>query len=113
MDAPENDTLFMKARAGFDSLNKSTLTGLDISANVEIKKEAEFTMIVDEGNGDFVRMQGEGLLTGGIDPSGKITLTGSYEIKSGSYELNYNMLRRKFTMQEGSKIVWNGEPTKA
>jgi hypothetical protein len=113
MDAPENDTLFMKGMAGFDSLNRSVITGLDISANVEIKKEAEFTMIVDEGNGDFVRMQGEGLLTGGIDPSGKITLTGSYEIKSGSYELNYNMLRRKFTMQEGSKIVWNGEPTKA
>jgi translocation and assembly module TamB len=70
-------------------------------------------MVVDEGNGDFVRMQGEGLLTGGIDPSGKTTLTGSYEIKSGSYELNYNLLRRKFTIQEGSKIVWNGEPTKA
>ncbi|MBO9199289.1 MULTISPECIES: translocation/assembly module TamB domain-containing protein [Niastella] len=113
MDAPENDTLFMKMRAGLDSLNKSGLTGLDISANVEIKKEAEFTMIVDEGNGDFVRMQGEGLLTGGIDPSGKTTLTGSYEIKSGSYELNYNMLRRKFNIQEGSKIVWNGEPTSA
>ncbi|OQP46943.1 hypothetical protein A4H97_05330 [Niastella yeongjuensis] len=113
MDAPENDTLFTKMQAGLDSLNKSALTGLDISANVEIKKEAEFTMVIDEGNGDFVRMQGEGLLTGGIDPSGKTTLTGSYEIKSGSYELNYNMLRRKFTMQEGSKIVWNGEPTNA
>jgi translocation and assembly module TamB len=113
MDAPENDTLFRNMQAGLDSLNRSALTGLDISANVEIKKEAEFTMVIDEGNGDFVRMQGEGLLTGGIDPSGKTTLTGSYEIKSGSYELNYNMLRRKFTIQEGSKIVWNGEPTKA
>ncbi len=70
-------------------------------------------MVVDEGNGDFVRMQGEGLLTGGIDPSGKTTLSGSYEITGGSYELNYNLLRRKFDMQPGSKIVWNGEPTKA
>jgi hypothetical protein len=113
MSAPENDTLFMNMKAGLDSLNRSALTGLDISANVEIKKEAEFTLVVDEGNGDFVRMQGEGLLTGGIDPSGKTTLSGSYEIKSGSYELNYNLLRRKFDIQEGSKIVWNGEPTKA
>ncbi|THU37132.1 hypothetical protein FAM09_19470 [Niastella caeni] len=113
MDAPENDSLFMNARAGFDSLNRSFLTGLDISANVEIKKEAVFSMIVDEGNGDFIRMQGEGLLTGGIDPSGKTTLSGSYEIKSGAYELSYNFLRRKFEIQEGSKIVWNGEPTKA
>jgi translocation and assembly module TamB len=113
MDAPENDTLFMKMQAGFDSLNRSFLTGLDISANVEIKKEAVFSLIIDEGNGDFVRMQGEGLLTGGIDPSGKTTLSGSYVIKSGAYELNYNFLKRKFEIQEGSKIVWNGEPTKA
>jgi hypothetical protein len=53
------------------------------------------------------------LLTGGIDPSGKVTLAGSYEITGGSYELSYNLLRRKFEIQEGSKIVWNGEPTKA
>jgi translocation and assembly module TamB len=113
MDAPENDTLFMKMKAGFDSLNRSPLSGIDISANVEIKKEAVFSLIVDEGNGDFIRMQGEGLLTGGIDPSGKTTLSGSYEIKSGAYELSYNLLKRKFEIQEGSKIVWNGEPTKA
>lgn len=113
MDAPENDTLFRNMQAGFDSLNKTGLTGLDISANVEIKKEAVFSMVVDEGNGDFIRMQGEGLLTGGIDPSGKVTLSGSYEISGGSYELSYNLLRRKFEIQEGSKIVWNGEPTKA
>ncbi|HUP11221.1 MAG TPA: translocation/assembly module TamB domain-containing protein, partial [Niastella sp.] len=37
MDAPENDTLFMNMQAGYDSLNKAGLTGLDISANVEIK----------------------------------------------------------------------------
>lgn len=113
MDAPENDSLFVNTRAGFDSLNRSFLTGLDIAANVEIKKEAVFSLVVDEGNGDFIRMQGEGLLTGGIDPSGKTTLTGSYEISSGAYELSYNLLRRKFEIQEGSKIVWNGEPTKA
>jgi hypothetical protein len=113
MDAPENDTLFMNQMAGFDSLNRSGITGLDISANVEIKKEAVFSMVIDEGNGDFIRMQGEGLLTGGIDPSGKTTLSGSYEIKSGAYELSYNLLKRKFEIQEGSKIVWNGEPTKA
>jgi translocation and assembly module TamB len=113
MDAPENDTLFMSMQAGYDSLNRAGITGLDISANVEIKKEAIFSMVVDEGNGDFIRMQGEGLLTGGIDPSGKVTLSGSYEISGGAYELSYNLLRRKFEIEEGSKIVWNGEPTKA
>lgn len=113
MDAPENDTLFMKEQAAYDSLNHSVILGMDIAVNLEIKKEAIFSLVVDEGNGDFIRMQGEGQLTGGIDPSGKITMSGTYEIQSGAYELSYNLLKRKFTIQQGSKITWNGEPTMA
>jgi translocation and assembly module TamB len=113
MDAPENDSLFLDGIARLDSLNKSALRGLDVSANLEIKKEAVFNLVIDAGNGDFLRMKGEGLLTGGIDQSGKVTLAGSYEIQEGAYELTFNLLRRKFNIQQGSKIVWNGEPTKA
>jgi translocation and assembly module TamB len=113
MDAPENDSLFMNTMAQYDSLNFTFLKGLDISANVEIKKEAVFSLIIDQSNGDFIRMRGEGLLTGGIDKSGKITLAGSYEIQEGTYEITFNFLQRKFNIQQGSKIVWTGEPTKA
>jgi translocation and assembly module TamB len=113
MDAPENDSLFLQGTASLDSLNTSTLKGLDISANIDLKKEAVFSLVLDQGNGDFIRMQGEGLLNGSIDQSGKITLTGSYELEEGTYELTFNFLRRKFNIQKGSRIVWAGEPTKA
>lgn len=115
MDAPGNDSLFMQTlMATYDSsFNKSQLTGFDISANIEIVKAATFNIIVDEGNGDFLKLKGEGLLNGGIDPSGKITLTGSYEVDEGGYELSFNFLRRKFIMQKGGKITWTGEPTTA
>jgi translocation and assembly module TamB len=113
MDAPENDTLFLNTLALYDSLNFTPLRGLDISANVEIKKEAMFSLIIDQSNGDFIRMRGEGLLTGGIDKSGHVTLAGSYEIQEGTYEITFNFLQRQFKIQEGSKIVWTGEPTKA
>lgn len=111
MDAPrENDSLFMKPYTALDS---SRLKGFDVAANIEIDKEATLSLVVDAGNGDFVRMKGEGLLTGGIDPSGKITLTGSYEIQEGAYQLTFNFLQRKFNIQKGSKIVWQGDPTDA
>jgi translocation and assembly module TamB len=113
MDAPENDSLFMNTTAHYDSLNFTFLRGLDISANVEIKKEALFSLIIDQSNGDFIRMRGEGLLTGGIDKSGHVTLAGSYEIEEGTYEITFNFLQRKFNIQKGSKIVWTGEPTRA
>jgi translocation and assembly module TamB len=99
--------------ANYDTLNKSDLTGIDIAINIEIVKEATFSLVVDEANGDFVRMRGEAQLTGGIDKSGKVTLTGSYEIEEGSYEISFNLLRRKFNIRKGSKIIWLGEPTRA
>jgi autotransporter translocation and assembly factor TamB len=111
MDSVKMDTTILVAQA--DSLNKSTLRGMDVSVNIEINKKAELTLIIDEANGDFLRMKGTADLTGGIDPSGKTTLAGTYEIEEGAYQLSVNFLQRKFDIQKGSKITWLGEPTKA
>jgi len=110
MDAVPNDSLFM---ARYDSINKSDVLGLDIAVNINIDKNAEFNLVIDEGNGDFLKVRGEAALTGGIDPSGKVTLAGSYEMEEGAYELSFNFLRRRFDIVKGSTIVWTGEPTKA
>jgi translocation and assembly module TamB len=111
MDSVKMDTTIIVAQA--DSLNQTSLTGMNVSVNIEINKNAELTLIIDEGNGDFIRMKGTGQLTGGIDPSGKTTLTGNYEIDEGAYQLSVNFLQRKFEIQKGSKITWLGEPTHA
>ncbi len=105
-----SDTLL---KLSYDSLNRSSVTGIDVSVNIEVQKEAELNLIVDEGNGDFLNVRGEALLNAGIDPGGKVTLTGSYELEGGSYELTFNLLKRKFDIQKGSKITWKGEPTEA
>ena len=114
MDAPGNDSLFQYVLKTYDSsFNKSSMKGYDVSVNIEIVKDAIFNLVIDEANGDFLKLQGQALLTGGIDQSGKITLTGSYEIDKGGYELSFNFIRRKFEIQKGSKITWTGEPTTA
>jgi hypothetical protein len=109
-DGMPNDSLFL---TGLDSLNTSTFRDFDVSVNITIDKEAELNLIIDEGNGDFLRVKGEATLNGGIDPSGKVTLTGNYELQQGSYELSFNFLKRKFNIQKGSRITWKGEPTEA
>jgi len=109
MDATINDSLFKQ----YDSLNVSAVTGLDITTNIEIKKEAIFNIIIDEANGDFLNIQGEAQISTGIDPSGKVTLVGNYELDKGSYEITFNFLHRRFDIQKGSKITWLNEPTKA
>lgn len=109
-DAPANDSLFLVQA---DTLNKTSVLGMEVSVNIEIDKEAELSLVVDEGNGDFIKLQGEAILNGGIDKSGKITLTGSYELEAGAYEMSFNFLHRRFDIQKGSKITWIGEPTNA
>jgi hypothetical protein len=109
-NAIAEDSLFM---APYDSLKTSPLVGYDVSLNINIVKEAVFNVILDAGNGDFLRVQGEGQLTAGIDASGKITLVGSYDLDQGAYNLSFNFLKRKFDIQKGSRIVWTGEPTTA
>ncbi|GEO10899.1 translocation/assembly module TamB domain-containing protein [Segetibacter aerophilus] len=114
MDAPENDSIFKQTLATYDSsFNKTAITGMNVSVNMEVVKEANFNVIIDEANGDFLNLKGTAVLNGGIDPSGKITMTGSYTIEEGGYELSFNFLRRKFAIEKGSKITWTGEPTTA
>lgn len=108
------DDLYLKQTASMEKkLNQSALIGMDVSVDISIDKEAELTLVIDKGNGDYLNLKGEAELTGGIDPSGKTTLTGKYEFSEGAYEMNFNMIRRKFDIQKGSYIVWNGEPTMA
>lgn len=97
-----------------DSLNsQSNFKGMDVSVNIEVDKEAKMSIVIDKVNGDLVKLQGEAELTGGIDPSGKVTLVGVYEVEKGSYDMTVSILKRQFEIQKGSTITWTGEPTAA
>lgn len=109
-DAPLLDSILL---AKYDTLNHSNIKGLDLVSNIYVDKDAEFSMVIDEANGDFIKLKGEANLSGGIDPSGKISLTGRYELYEGAYEMSFNFLKRKFSIQKGSMITWTGEPTTA
>jgi hypothetical protein len=89
------------------------IKGINASVNIEVDKDAELSLIIDKANGDFLKLKGEAQLNGGIDPSGKTTLTGRYELNEGSYEMNFNTIKRKFDIKKGSYILWTGEPTTA
>lgn len=107
----KEDSLFLARQ--LDSLKKTELTGLDVSANIKVNKNAKFTVVIDERNGDVVDLRGDAQLNMTVDPSGKISLTGEYTVAQGSYNLSYATVKRKFNFKPGSTIVWEGDPTKA
>jgi hypothetical protein len=97
-----------------DSLSSTArLKGMDVSATIETDSSAQFTLIIDERNGDALSLRGRAELTGGIDKSGKVSLTGNYELVNGSYNLTLSVLHRNFEIQRGSTITWTGDPKTA
>ena len=109
--APKLDSILLAKQR--DSVAKSDITGLDVTANITINKNANFNIVIDESNGDVVHIKGDAQLNAGVDPSGKTNLTGTYTVNEGSYNLAYATVQRKFNFKRGSTITWTGDPTSA
>jgi hypothetical protein len=86
---------------------------LNYNLNIEIKKAATLTIIIDPVTLDEIRVQGDASLNAGVDPSGNLVLAGNYELDNGYYLFNYQFLQRKFMLEKGSTIMFAGPPMNA
>ena len=92
----------------------ATITGFDVKALLKIDKKAAVKVVIDKETGDNFKISGDGDFVLLMDPNGRISLTGAYEVASGHYELNlYNVVDRKFVLVPGSRISWAGDPLDA
>jgi hypothetical protein len=97
-----------------DSIEKAPIKGINLVAALKIAPEAELNVIVDPSNGDALMVKGDADLNATMDPSGKISLTGRYEVADGSYNLSVGPMGKKnFRLVKGSTIVWTGDPMSA
>ncbi len=89
----------------------ATLSGYDITADLNIGKDAIINVIVDPDTGDNLQISGDGDLKLRMLPNGRLTLTGRYEINDGYYELSlYDIVTRRFEIAKGSSVSWAGDP---
>ncbi len=109
----EKSRLLAETQRLKEALNTTEIQGMEVSVTIETDPEAELTLIIDEGNGDYLKLKGVAQLSAGIDPSGKTSLTGRYEFTDGAYEMSFNLIKRRFVIEKGSYILWTGEPTTA
>lgn len=92
----------------------SPFRNLNVSVNAEIDPQTDVKVIIDEYAGDFLEIKGGGLISYGIDPGGRVSIAGRYEITDGTYLLTfYDVISRRFEIQRGSSIVLTGDPMKA
>jgi len=89
-------------------------SGMDVNIILEIADDSDFNIIIDERTGDNLKVSGNATLNLNIEPNGSTNLSGRYELNSGHYETSlYNLVKRRFEINPGSTIVWQGDPTDA
>lgn len=95
-------------------VRKSNLTGFDVSSVIEIDKQATLRLLMDPTSSDSLVVKGEAALSFTIDRSGKMSLTGAYNLNEGSYMVSLeSVIKRRFEIERGSTMVWNGDPYNA
>ncbi len=90
---------------------KTVLSGIDLTANIELKDTETFNIVIDPVTGDKLSIKGNSSLTVAMSPTGDMRLSGRYDITSGTYGFSfYKLVKRNFTISKGSYITWNGDP---
>jgi hypothetical protein len=90
---------------------KTEIKGLDVSLNLLTDTSALLNVVIDPRSGDALNVRGRSNLVFQLEKSGKMDLTGSYEVNGGYYSLSLSVLKRKFNIEPGSVITWTGDPT--
>jgi hypothetical protein len=113
-DASNKVNPIIKKTARADTI-KSELSGINLTAAIDIDKDALFNIVIDKERGDILNLKGAtDQMIFALDQSGKMTLSGRYVINEGNYKLSfYGLVNRNFQMKKGSTIVWNGDPLDA
>ncbi len=88
--------------------------GARIDALLEIADNAVFHIILDERSGDNLQVSGDAALNLNVAANDRVQLSGRYELNSGHYETSlYNLVKRRFDINPGSSITWQGDPMDA
>jgi hypothetical protein len=89
-------------------------TTIDLSGFLQIDPSTEVRIVIDPIAGDFLAIKGGGKLGLSYDKAGRINLNGTYELSEGEYLMTfYNLASRRFLIEKGSRITWNGDPYSA
>lgn len=85
-------------------------TGIDLNFDLEVTPDAEAQLIFDSKVGDVMKGHGSGNLNITYNPKGEFKITGDYIIEDGDYLFTLrNILNKSFTVENGGKIMFNGD----
>ena len=103
------------AQKELEEENEKT-SGADIRLNLQVDAtpDASMRIIMDPMAGDYISAKGSGNIRTEFFNKGDVKMFGNYRIQQGVYKFSLQeIIRKDFTIQEGSTISFNGSPLNA
>ena len=88
----------------------------DMHINFLVNTTPDFTLrvLMDRQSGDCISLNGSGTINASYYNKGSFEMFGNYAVESGTYKLTIqNLLTREFIFDNGSSIVFGGNPYNA
>lgn len=98
------------------SWSKTVSRPSDIHINFLVNTTPDFTLrlLMDENTGDMISLNGNGVLRATYFNKGGLEMFGNYLIDYGTYTMTIqNVIKKVFTFQPGSTIIFGGDPFNA
>ena len=109
-----NDFIRFVSKDTIKTVVKNKKSNFSLDFNLEATKDAEVQLIFDEKSGDIIKARGDGNLNMKINSRGKFDMYGDYVLSTGDYLFTLeDFVTKKFEIQKGSSIKWNGNVYKA
>ena len=95
-------------------VSRDETTNITFLFDVSVTPDAEIQLIFDSKVGDIIKANGHGDLELSYNQNGVFSMFGDYSIDQGDYLFTLqDIVNKKFDIEKGSTIKWNGNPTKA
>lgn len=95
-------------------LETRTYKGLEMNFELTITPEATVEVIIDKNTGHSLTANGYGIMLLEINTLGKFNMWGDFQVETGLYNFKYGgLFDKKFIVNRGGSIVWEGDPTRA
>jgi hypothetical protein len=95
------------------SAYKVNLSGIQMDFTIHVTKDATANLLFSS-RGEVLQGLGYGTIQFSMDNIGEINMRGGYTVAGGYYNfVLQNIISKKFLLQNGGTIIWNGDPYNA
>lgn len=89
-------------------------TNIKLNFLINCTPDATLKIIMDEKTGDYIKLNGEGVLRATYFNKGTFDLYGNYYVDHGTYKLTIqNIIKKDFEFLSGGSIAFGGDPYNA